>query len=102
MQATQAQTTRTERAPARAKDLQTKDYSKYSAKRLQSMLNTKQAKVEKLQAEIKILKLEQNLVKNALTKRKTPSKELLQAIKEVENGEVSTYESIEAMMSDIR
>lgn len=102
MQATQAQTTRTERTPAQTKNLQTKDYSKYSAKRLQSMLNTKQAKVEKLQAEIKILKLEQNLVKNALTKRKTPSRELLQAIKEVENGEVSTYESIEAMMSDIR
>lgn len=74
------------------------------------MLNTSKKESTKLsskKAKTNNGKQEKNrkkhFIKDAHIKRwREPSKELLESIREVENGETTTYDSIDEMMKDLR
>lgn len=78
-------------------------------KQLKSMLNTLNQEIIRIKAEQ--LKLENKLkekikkehfVKDAIMEKwRTPSAELLEAIKEVENGETTRYNNVEEMIKDL-
>ena len=81
-----------------------------SERQLKTMLDTleKEAikiKTEKTRLEDKLAdKIKKgHFVKDALMEKwRTPSAELLEAIKEVENGETTTYSNVDEMMKDLQ
>ncbi|EAK0794222.1 hypothetical protein I9T54_00020 [Campylobacter peloridis] len=85
-----------------------------SERQLKVMLDTLEKEIVKIQAEKTKLdkKFENRLkyrikkghfIKDALMEKwRTPSKELLEAMQEVKNGETTTYNSIDEMMKDLQ
>lgn len=81
-----------------------------SERQLQTMLNSIEKETAKIEAEKNRLenKLKEkikkgHLIKDALIEKwRTPSPELLEAIKEVKNGQTTKYNSVDEMMKDLR
>lgn len=81
-----------------------------SERQLKIMLDTLEKETIKIKAEKTKLedKLKEKIkkghfVKDALMEKwRTPSAELLEAIKDVERGETTTYDSVDEMMKDLR
>lgn len=81
-----------------------------SERQLKIMLDILEKETIKIKAEKTKLedKLKEKIkkghfVKDALMEKwRTPSAELLEAIKEVERGETTTYDSVDEMMKDLR
>lgn len=81
-----------------------------SERQLQTMLNNIEKETAKIEAEKNRLenKLKEKikkgyLIKDALIEKwRTPSDELLEAIKEVENGQTTKYSSVDEMMKDLK
>ncbi|HEC1728225.1 TPA: hypothetical protein R1703_001354 [Campylobacter lari] len=81
-----------------------------SERQLKVMLDTLEKETIKITAEKAKLenKLKEKIkkghfIKDALMEKwRTPSKELLEAMQEVKNGETTTYNSIDEMMKDLQ
>ena len=83
--------------------MQTNTYYKLSERELRKKLSAVESKelkftseLKKLKSQIKLNAEQKYLIQDAIMEKwRQPSNELLQAISEVENGEVETYETLD-------